>query len=164
MAILPPAPSRPRRSRTHRAGSGPRRVEVLPVWLRRFRVEVLLWAFREGRPVDAAALTALLGAKHARDDEPFHQWSRHTVRALLWFEVADWCADHGVEPTAAAAATMWTLLDHLAAGERFDPGSDPLSLLREPLVDSGGLDHRTGMPRPVPTGGRSHPSTHRRRS
>jgi hypothetical protein len=51
------------------------------------------------------------------------------------------------------------LLDHLAAGARFDPGSDPLSLLREPLVDSGGLDRRTGSPRRTPAARRGHPST-----
>src|SRR4051794_7546401 len=45
-----------------RSRSGPRSAGALPVWLRRFRVEVLLWAFREGRAVDAAALTAVLGA------------------------------------------------------------------------------------------------------
>ena len=172
MAIFPPAQppaprptsSRARPRRRHRGNAGSRATAALPVWLRRLRVEVLLWAFREGRPIDAAALTAVLGAKHVRDDEPFHQWSRLTVRALLWFEVADWCADNGEEPSATTAATMWTLLDHLAAGERFDPGSDPLSLLREPLVDSGGLDGRTGTPRRGAAARRNHPSTQRFRS
>jgi hypothetical protein len=155
-------PHRPRRPRTSaRLGSrpAPRSTDALPLWLRRFRVEVLLWAFREARLVDASALTAVLGAKHARDDEPIFQWCRHSVRELLWCEVADWCADHGIDTPPATAATMWTLLDHLAAAERFDPGSDPLSLLREPLVDSGGLDGRTGSPRRALAARRSHPST-----
>jgi hypothetical protein len=129
------------------------------VWLRRVRVEVLLWAFREGRAIDAAALTAVLGAKHARSDEPFHQWTRLSVRGLLWSDVPDWCADHGLDLPAATAATMWTVLDHLAAHEGFDPGSDALSLLREPLVDSGGLDARTGTPRRGRGGRAAHPST-----
>jgi hypothetical protein len=77
---------------------------------------------------------------------------------LLWCEVADWCADHGEHAPATTAATMWTLLDHLASNDRFDPGSDPLSLLREPLVDSGGLDEATGLPRRPAASRRAHPS------
>jgi hypothetical protein len=51
---------------------------------------------------------------------------------------------------------MWTLLDHLARHDGFDAGSDPLSALREPLVDSGGLDARG---RAVGARGRrTHPS------
>jgi hypothetical protein len=142
----PPAAAHGDRGRSSRARSSDRAAhrgaDELPVWLRRHRLEVLLWAFREGRPLDAIALTAVLGAKHERDDEPFFQWSRHSVRALLWCEISTWCARHELVTPPATASTMWTLLDHLAANDRFDPGSDPLSLLREPLVDSGGLDAR----------------------
>jgi hypothetical protein len=157
MANMTASRTRPRR---HRAGQ--RSAEALPVWLRRFRVEVLLWAFREGRSIDAAALTAVLGAKHARDDEPIHQWSRLSVRALLWSGVPDWCEDHGVPVPPTTATTLWTVLDHLAARDGFDPGSDHLAQLREPLVDSGGLDVRTGNPRRVRTSRAAHPSTRRR--
>lgn len=131
-----------------RRSSAARASDALPVWLRRFRLEVLLWAFREGRPVDPVALTAVLGAKHHRADEPFHQWSRHGVRELLWVDIDAWWRDvvaDGSPPPATAAATMWTLLDHLDAVDGFAPGTDPLALLREPLVDLGGLD-RSGRP------------------
>jgi hypothetical protein len=158
MADITLSRHRPRRSRAA-SRSGSRTAETLPVWLRRFRVEVLLWAFREGRPVDADALSAVLGAKHARDDEPIHQWTRLSVRALLWSGVPDWCEQHGLAVPPATASTIWTVLDHLAARDGFDPGSDPLSQLREPLVDSGGLDARTGAPRRVRTGRVAHPST-----
>jgi hypothetical protein len=157
--VFPLVPTATRRRRRPPRAGGTRSADVLPVWLRRRRVEVLLWAFREGRVVDATALTAVLGAKHARDEEPFQQWTRHTVRELLWCEVADWCAERGVgSPPAGTAATVWTLLDHLVATDGFDPGSDPLSLLREPLVDSGGLDARTGRPRRAAPRRRTHPS------
>jgi hypothetical protein len=141
------------------ARPGSRTAQTLPLWLRRYRVEVLLWAFREGRPVDADALTALLGAKHDRVDEPIHRWTRITVRALLWSGVPAWCLQHDLPVPQATAATMWTVLDHLAARDGFDPGSDPLSRLREPLVDSGGLDARTGAPRRARSGRVAHPST-----
>jgi hypothetical protein len=134
----------PRRARRHRRRADD--LDDLPVWLRRTRVEVLLWAFRSGHPIDAGALTVVLGAKHARDGETFAQWTRHTVRELLWVDIPDWCDERGTPVPTAAPATMWALLDHLAAADGFGPGSDPLPLLREPLVDSGGLD-RHGRPR-----------------
>jgi hypothetical protein len=134
-------PHRIRRPRTRRGA-----IDDLPVWLRRTRVEVLLWAFRSGRPVDGAALTVVLAAKHARDGETFAQWTRHSVRALLWVDIPEWCEARAVPVPAAAPVTMWALLDHLAERDAFGPGSDPLPLLREPLVDSGGLD-RHGRPR-----------------
>ena len=133
------------RARVRRRSGAARATDTLPVWLRRFRLEVLLWAFREGRPLDPAALTAVLGAKHHRSEEPFHQWSRHSVRELLWVDIDGWWREvvaDGSPPPAAAAATLWTLLDHLDAVDGFAPGSDPLVLLREPLVDSGGVDRR----------------------
>jgi hypothetical protein len=117
------------------------------VWLRRIRVEVLLWAFHEGRAVDATALTAILGAKHDREDEPFARWSRHTVRELLWVDVGRWCEQRGSTAPASTAITLWTLLDHLEATDGFGPGSDRLALLREPLIDSGGVDPRAARPR-----------------
>jgi len=135
----------PVRARGRRRPSAARAVDALPVWLRRFRLEVLLWAFREGRTIDPVALTAVLGAKHHRSEEPFQQWSRHTVRELLWIEIEAWWREvvaDGSPPPATAAATLWTLLDHLDGVDGFAPGSDPLAQLREPLVDSGGLDRR----------------------
>jgi hypothetical protein len=108
---------------------------------------VLLWAFREGQAVDATALTAILGAKHDRHDEPFTRWSRHTVRELLWVDVGRWCEQHGTAAPATTARTMWTVLDHLEATDGFAPGSERLALLREPLIDSGGVDPRAARPR-----------------
>ena len=132
--------TRPTRSRPPRARRG---LDALPLWLRRVRVEVLLWAFHEGRVVDATALTAILGAKHDRHDEPFTRWSRHTVRELLWVDVGRWCELRGSAAPASTAMTLWTVLDHLDATDGFAPGSDRLALLREPLIDSGGVDPRT---------------------
>ncbi|HEX7097486.1 MAG TPA: hypothetical protein VF183_16500 [Acidimicrobiales bacterium] len=145
----PPSRSaRPRRE-ARRARRSAHLTDTLPVWLRRIRVEVLLRAFREGRPVDPVALSAVLGAKHARGEEPFQQWSRYTVRELLWGGVDAWWREHdgaGSPPPDTVAATIWALLDHLDATRGFAPGSDPVALLREPLIDSGGLDRR-GRPR-----------------
>ncbi|HEV8295660.1 MAG TPA: hypothetical protein VGQ20_00135 [Acidimicrobiales bacterium] len=132
----------------------------LPVWLRRHRLEVLLFAFRAGRPVHPDALTAVLGAKHARDDEPFAQWTQHGVRALLWHEVVEWCATSGLPAPPAVAETMWTVLDHQLAAEGFGPGSDPIEVLRAPLLDSGGLGP-DGRPRARRGSRHRHPSSRR---
>lgn len=148
-------PDRPRLDRGRRPGAVS--ADSLPLWLRRFRVEVLLWAFRERRPVDAAALVAVLGAKHARVDEPFAQWSRHTVRELLWVEVGQWCELHDISAPPSTATTMWTLLDHLDVTDGFGCGSDPLALLREPLLDSGGVNAKGRKPV------KRHPSQRSRR-
>ena len=143
-----------------RTASTDRTTEHLPVWLRRWRVEILLWAFREGRRLDSEALTAVLGAKHARLDEPITQWTRHTVRELLWCDVAEWCAERELAVPEAVAVTTWAVLDYLAASDAFGPGSDPLAALRVPLVDSGGL-RADGRPRSQSRSRRAHPSTHR---
>jgi hypothetical protein len=145
---LPFVRPRPSRSRPPRAAR--RTVDELPLWLRRLRLEVLLWAFHEGRPVDAGALTAVLGAKHARADEPFARWTRPAVRELLWLDVARWCEARGSAAPRATALTLWTLLDHLDPVDGFAPRSERLALLREPLLDSGGVDPRLARARRTP--------------
>ena len=151
-------------ARTVRAASTAntaRTTEHLPPWLRRHRVEILLWAFREGRRLDSDALTAVLGAKHARVDEPFSQWTHAVVRELLWCEVADWCLSRHLPTPPTVAVTIWAVLDFLEAADGLDTsGSDPVGLLRAPLIDSGGLG-LDGRPRTRRRSRPRHPSTHR---
>lgn len=113
--------------------------DLLPVPLRRERLEVLLWAFRLGRPVNADALSAVIGAKHDAITAPYRQWKQDHVRELLWCGVAGWCAQHDAPVPGPVAPTMWTVLDFLQSTRGFARGSDSLRLLREPLVDSGGI-------------------------
>jgi hypothetical protein len=132
---------------------------VLSVPLRRDRLEVLLWAFRLGRPLNADALTAVLGAKHDGVAAPYRQWKQDHVRELLWGDLAGWCAQHELPVPDGVAPTIWTVLDFLHATGCFGRGSDSLRLLREPLVDSGGM-RRDGRPRRTPGRGTRarHPS------
>ena len=131
-----------RRLPRHRADDP---IHLLPVELRQLRLEVLLWAFRQGQPVDAEALTCILLAKDAHLDDPFTRWTAESVRRLLWVDIVTLCDALGLHRPAQVAPTMWTLLDFLHGSHRLSDGSDLLELLREPLIDSGGVGRRRGV-------------------
>ncbi|HUP74405.1 MAG TPA: hypothetical protein VM282_15285 [Acidimicrobiales bacterium] len=147
------APSRP--SAAHRAArrGADDPIHLLPVPVRQLRLEVLLWALRQGQPVEAEALTCILLAKDTHDD-PYTVWTAESVRRLLWIDIVALCEALERPPPELVALTMWTLLDFLAATDRFAGGSDPLELLREPLIDSGGFALR----RRVASSRRRHPA------
>ena len=134
-----PRPSRGLRGARRRADDP---VLLLTVPLRQLRLEVLLWAFRLGQPVDADALTCILLAKQDRADDPSTLWTAEAVRRLLWVDIVAQCVALERPPPAGAGATIWTLLDFLDATHGFADGSDNLTLLREPLIDSGGVGRR----------------------
>jgi hypothetical protein len=117
-------------------------IHLLPVPIRQLRLEVLLWAFRQGQPVDADALTCILLAKDSQLDDPFAVWTAESVRRLLWVDIVALCDAFERRPPALVAPTMWTLLDFLHSTHCLAGGSDPLELLREPLIDSGGMGRR----------------------
>jgi hypothetical protein len=151
--FAPAAQSRPsgtRRTPRRRADDP---IHLLAVPARQLRLEVLLWAFRQGQPVDADALTCILLAKGTHDD-PFALWSAESVRRLLWVDIVALCEALERRPPALVAPTMWTLLDFLHSAEYVAAGSDPLEFLREPLIDSGGVGRRR---RANPSRGR-HPA------
>ena len=118
------------------------------------RLEVLLWAFHRGQPVDAEALSCILLAKDSHRDDPFAVWTAESVRRLLWIDIVVLCEALERRPPEHVAPTMWTLLDFLDATACFADGSDPLELLREPLIDSGGVALR----RRVAASRRRHPA------
>ncbi|MEO5841440.1 MAG: hypothetical protein ABIQ73_12350 [Acidimicrobiales bacterium] len=147
----------------HSRPSGARRVprrraddpiHLLPVPIRQLRLEVLLWAFRQGQPIDADALTYILLAKDSQLDDPFAVWTSESVRRLLWLDIVALCEALERRPPALVAPTMWTLLDFLHGAQCLAAGSDHLEALREPLVDSGGVGRRR---RANPSRGR-HPA------
>ena len=117
-------------------------VHLLPVAVRQLRLEVMLWAFRQGQPVDADALTCILLAKDSQLDDPFAVWTAESVRRLLWVDIVALCDALERRPPALVAPTMWTLLDFLDSAHAFADGSEQLELLREPLIDSGGVGRR----------------------
>ena len=102
----------------------------------------MLWAFRQGQPVDAEALTCILLAKDSQLDDPFTVWTAESVRRLLWVDIVALCLVLERPPPALVAPTMWTLLDFLHSTHRLGDGSDQRELLREPLIDSGGIGRR----------------------
>ena len=114
-------------------------IHLLPVPVRQLRLEVLLWAFHRGQPVDAEALSCVLLAKDSHLDDPFDVWTAESVRRLLWVDIVALCEALDRRPPELVAPTMWTLLDFLDTTTRLADGSDPLELLREPLIDSGGV-------------------------
>ena len=116
-------------------------MHLLGVALRQLRLEVLLWAFRLGLPVDADALTCILLAKQTHADGPF-VWTADSVRRLLWVDIMAQCAALERRPPDRTAATLWTLLDFLHGTQCLAAGSDDLAVLREPLIDSGGVGRR----------------------
>jgi hypothetical protein len=130
-------------------------IHLLPVPLRQLRLEVLRWAMHMGVPVDADSLTCILLAKqHQRDPSVLH-FTADAVRSLLWIDILSLCADLERRPPEHVATTFWTLLDYLDRHDRFDPQSDALAQLREPLIDSGGLRQRRGR---VQGGRTRHPA------
>jgi len=146
------------RSRTPN-GRRPRRraddpIHLLSVPIRQLRLEVLLWALRQGQPVEAEALTCILLAKDSQLDDPFTVWTAESVRRLLWVDIVALCDELDRRPPDLVAPTLWTLLDFLAGTHRLAHGSDPLALLREPLIDSGGIGRR----RRVAPSRRRHPA------
>ena len=114
---------------------------LLPPIARHRRVRYFEWALAEGRPVDAQAITAVLGAK-AEHAEPLDRWTPDAVRYVLWCGVGDWCCDRALDVPPGTAEALWSLLDHLVATAELAPGSGAESDLRAPLIDSGGLDTR----------------------
>jgi len=118
-------------------------IHLLPVAIRQLRLEVMLWAFRQGQPVDADALTCILLAKDSHLDDPFEVWTAESVRRLLWVDIVALCDALERRPPALVAPTMWTLLDFLHRTHCFGDGSDQLEFLREPLIDSGGIGRRS---------------------
>ena len=146
-----PRPSGTRRPLRRRADDP---IHLLPVPVRQLRLEVLLWAFHRGQPVDAEALSCILLAKDSHLDDPFDVWTAESVRRLLWVDIVALCEALERRPPELVAPTMWTLLDFLDATARFADGSDPLELLREPLIDSGGVALR----RRVASSRRRHPA------
>ena len=144
-------PSGARRSSRRRVDDP---IHLLPVPIRQLRLEVLLWAFRQGRSVDADALTCILLAKDHLDD-PFAIWTADSVRRLLWVDIVAMCDALDRRPPDLVAPTIWTLLDFLDGARRFAEGSDPLEYLREPLIDSGGIGRRLR----AATSRRRHPAT-----
>jgi hypothetical protein len=136
-----------RQSRPSGGRRAPRRraddpIHLLPVAVRQLRLEAMLWAFRQGQPVDADALTCILLAKDSQLDEPFAVWTAASVRRLLWVDIVALCDSLERRPPALVAPTMWTLLDFLHGTHSFGDGSEQLELLREPLIDSGGVGRR----------------------
>lgn len=97
---------------------------------------------RQGKPVDADALTCILLAKDSHLDDPFALWTAESVRRLLWVDIVALCDALERRPPERVAPTMWTLLDFLDSMQRLAAGSDRLDLLREPLIDSGGIGRR----------------------
>jgi len=140
-----------RRMPRHRADDP---IHLLPVEIRQLRLEVLLWAFRQGLPIHAEALTCILLAKDAHLDDPFMRWTAESVRRLLWVDIVTLCDALGRHRPEQVAPTMWTLLDFLHGSHRLTVDSDVLELLREPLIDSGGIGRRRG----VGTARRRHPA------
>ncbi|MEO8696911.1 MAG: hypothetical protein ABI658_25605 [Acidimicrobiales bacterium] len=132
-------PSGARRALRRRADDP---IHLLPVPIRQLRLEVLLWAFRHGQPVDADALTCILLAKDSHLDDPFTIWTADSVRRLLWVDIVALCGALDRRPPALVAPTMWTLLDFFHSTQYLAVGSDPLESLREPLIDSGGVGRR----------------------
>jgi hypothetical protein len=132
-------PSGSRRAARRRADDP---IHLLPVPVRQLRLEVLLWAFRQGQPVDADALTCILLAKDSQLDDAFAVWTAESVRRLLWVDIVALCGALERRPPTLVAPTMWTLLDFLHGTQSLAAGSDALESLREPLIDSGGVGRR----------------------
>ena len=117
-------------------------IHLLTVPARQLRLEVMLWAFRLGLPVEADALSCVLLAKQADVDDPLTLWTADSVRRLLWVDIVALCTTLERRPPERVAATMWTLLTFLDGAGRLADGSDRLEQLREPLIDSGGVGRR----------------------
>jgi hypothetical protein len=126
-------------------------VDHLPDELRHIRVDMLRWALRNGRWVDAAALTALLSAKLELDG-PFMRWTSDDVCDLLEAEVDAWCESVGAAVPESLPATLWAVLDYLAL-VGFARGSEPLATLHAPLLAHGLT--RNGRPRRAAVSNRS---------
>ena len=144
MSTITLRPARPRTSGSPRVSR--RRVDdpihLLSVPARQLRLEVLLWAFRLGLPVDADALSCVLLANQSDADDSLTVWTADTVRRLLWVDIVALCATLERRPPEHVAPTMWTLLTFLDSSGRLADGSDRLDQLREPLIDSGGVGRR----------------------
>jgi hypothetical protein len=137
-ADRPRTPGGPRASR--RRADDP--IHLLAVPARQLRLEVLLWAFRLGLPIDADALSCILLAKQSDTDDSLILWTADSVRRLLWVDIVALCATLERRPPDRVAPTMWTLLTFLDGSGGLAAGSDPLDQLREPLIDSGGMNRR----------------------
>ncbi len=108
-----------------------------------------------GRPVDPDAASALLAAKAARAPEPLTLLDDDVVTELLWIDVFAWCADHGVAPPTAVAATLHTWVDQLGSTGQLTTTSDPVDALHDAINAAGGVIEQASLPglEPAPTAG-----------
>ena len=140
VTALPDTRSMHRRA-AHRTAARPRRARHVD----RPDRSVLAWALRHGRPADADALAAILGARqeHAPGSTV---WRAADLWSLLWVGVPSWCATHGVPVPDRVVETLWTLIDHLEATAQLDARSDAPAALRRAVQSCAGLDG-AGRPR-----------------
>lgn len=131
-------------------GTRVRDLVQLPPVARRLRRRILANALAVGAPLDDDAVSLVLAAKVASHGIPIDLFTEDTVWQLLWLDVFDWCSARNQPVPDGMAEVLWQMLDHLAATDSLHPGSDPLNILREPLLSSGGVGP-TGQTR-KPTG------------
>jgi hypothetical protein len=136
-----------------------RAVADLPEQAAAFRRETLAWALATARPADADALSAIIACKTEMDGD-MDRFTEADVFELLWHGVVNWCTVRGTAVPGSVAETLWTLLDRLAALDRFTEDSDSLARLRRPLLTGGGLGP-DGTARLTEGTRRRHPSGRR---
>lgn len=81
----------------------------LPLGLRRVYTRVLGHTLNQGVPVKPDALAVLLTVLDERFDEPL-RFSPEMVEQLLWYEVAEFCAEHSLEAPIGCGEALFALV------------------------------------------------------
>ena len=100
-------------------------VAELPPVLRRVYTAVLEHTLASGAPVDPAALVIVLSALDDLSDDPL-AFRAEAIRELLWFGIAQFCADLGLVAPPRCAEALFATAALTIADDRFATTGDPL--------------------------------------
>ena len=103
-------------------------VEELPPVLRRANRFVLAETLANGVPVDAGELAIVLSVLDEHSDSPL-EFRAEAVQELVWFGIAQFCADMGLTVPPHCGSTLFAVLALLVGSDSFvTSGDEPAAL------------------------------------
>lgn len=149
MATTIHPPTRPpTRASAHPAARAVGRIDELrradPV-LRRRHLEVRTWALSRGQPVEADALTVVLGSlaeAERRDGTDPRLWTKARILEFVWGHCPIWCLEHALAVPRATPDALRVWWAYLLDSGGLSPGSDDRNVLLRTLAVYAGRPPR----------------------
>ncbi|MCH7788911.1 MAG: hypothetical protein IH940_05665 [Acidobacteria bacterium] len=134
----PIGPNRFTRTRRQRRPTGAWLDPLADVRARSVRALTYEWSIAQGRPVRRSTFDVIIGAR-AELGLALTCWRSEEVSSMLWLDAVEFCAQVDIEVPLDLAEALYAMLMALEITERLER-HEPLDVLIEPLVSTGGLD------------------------